>query len=223
MRRRIFLAGLAAGLAAPAARAQDKPAEAEWGAPTADYTATLTFTDNRGQRVAMRLAYTDLKQRLEYLDRSGREQEVVIVDGEAKLLYVMRPGRKQFGKADYARPDYDFRVSAAETKRRFEAAETLDGRAVRQPEHRCELRGQPMPPCGEGAGMQAGDAADAQAFLSLCASLQVDPQRLGDEATKNALRRNTEEAIAHGVFGVPTLEIDGELFWGADSIEFLTA
>lgn len=132
MRRRIFLAGLAAGLAAPAARAQDKPAEAEWGAPTADYTATLTFTDNRGQRVAMRLAYTDLKQRLEYLDRSGREQEVVIVDGEAKLLYVMRPGRKQFGKADYARPDYDFRVSAAETKRRFEAAETLDGRAVRR-------------------------------------------------------------------------------------------
>jgi predicted DsbA family dithiol-disulfide isomerase len=40
---------------------------------------------------------------------------------------------------------------------------------------------------------------------------------------KDALRRNTEQAAARGVFGVPTFEVDGELFWGADSIEFLNA
>ncbi len=34
---------------------------------------------------------------------------------------------------------------------------------------------------------------------------------------------NTEDAIARGVFGVPTIEVDGELFWGADSMEFLKA
>jgi hypothetical protein len=141
MRRRHVLALAAVSAVWPAARfaaAQDKPANppgdpaADWGAPTSDYMLTMTFTDARGQRVVMRLAYTPLKQRLEYLDRSGKEQEVVIVDGEAKLLYVLRPGRKQFGKADYARPDYDFRVSSAETKRAFEAAETLDGRPVRR-------------------------------------------------------------------------------------------
>ena len=34
---------------------------------------------------------------------------------------------------------------------------------------------------------------------------------------KSELRRNTDEAIARGVFGVPTLAIGEELFWGADA------
>ncbi len=34
---------------------------------------------------------------------------------------------------------------------------------------------------------------------------------------KAALRRNTDEAIARGVFGVPTLALGNELFWGADA------
>jgi 2-hydroxychromene-2-carboxylate isomerase len=34
---------------------------------------------------------------------------------------------------------------------------------------------------------------------------------------KAALRRNTDEALARGVFGVPTLAIGDELFWGADA------
>ena len=41
--------------------------------------------------------------------------------------------------------------------------------------------------------------------------------RIADPAVKEALRRNTDEAIARGVFGVPTLVIDDELFWGADA------
>jgi len=36
---------------------------------------------------------------------------------------------------------------------------------------------------------------------------------------KRALRANTEAAIAAGVFGVPTIAIDGQLFWGNDSTE----
>jgi 2-hydroxychromene-2-carboxylate isomerase len=34
---------------------------------------------------------------------------------------------------------------------------------------------------------------------------------------KQALRRSTDEAIARGVFGVPTLAIGDELFWGVDA------
>jgi 2-hydroxychromene-2-carboxylate isomerase len=44
---------------------------------------------------------------------------------------------------------------------------------------------------------------------------------------KDGLRKNGEEAIAQGVFGVPTLAIDGELFWGFDAtdmaLDFLRA
>jgi 2-hydroxychromene-2-carboxylate isomerase len=42
-------------------------------------------------------------------------------------------------------------------------------------------------------------------------------QRIASQEVKDALRRNTDEAIARGVFGVPTLAIGDELFWGADA------
>jgi 2-hydroxychromene-2-carboxylate isomerase len=41
--------------------------------------------------------------------------------------------------------------------------------------------------------------------------------RIDSPEVKAALRRNTDEAIARGVFGVPTLAIGDELFWGADA------
>ncbi len=38
-----------------------------------------------------------------------------------------------------------------------------------------------------------------------------------DTAVKTQLRSNTDNAIAAGVFGVPTLRVGGELFWGNDA------
>jgi 2-hydroxychromene-2-carboxylate isomerase len=35
---------------------------------------------------------------------------------------------------------------------------------------------------------------------------------------KQALKRTTDDALAKGVFGVPTVIADGELFWGVDSL-----
>jgi 2-hydroxychromene-2-carboxylate isomerase len=37
-------------------------------------------------------------------------------------------------------------------------------------------------------------------------------------AVKDRLRTSTDAAIAKGIFGVPTAEADGELFWGTDSL-----
>jgi 2-hydroxychromene-2-carboxylate isomerase len=41
----------------------------------------------------------------------------------------------------------------------------------------------------------------------------------GDAQIKESLRRATDEAHALGVIGVPTIVIDGELFWGDDRLE----
>lgn len=41
------------------------------------------------------------------------------------------------------------------------------------------------------------------------------------QAVKDALKKNTEAAAARGVFGVPTFEVDGRLFWGVDATEML--
>jgi len=38
---------------------------------------------------------------------------------------------------------------------------------------------------------------------------------------KDRLRAQTDEAISRGVFGVPTFEVEGELFWGYDDLPYL--
>ena len=38
---------------------------------------------------------------------------------------------------------------------------------------------------------------------------------------KAALRRQTEEAVACGVFGVPSMRVGGEIFWGYDDFPYL--
>ncbi|MFL5885751.1 MAG: 2-hydroxychromene-2-carboxylate isomerase [Thermoleophilaceae bacterium] len=40
-----------------------------------------------------------------------------------------------------------------------------------------------------------------------------------DQEVKDLLRANTDRARELGVFGVPTLAVDGELFWGDDRLE----
>ena len=67
------------------------------------------------------------------------------------------------------------------------------------------------------------DAGEPAAFESLCGELNVEPAALAAAAVKDALRANTEQAVARGVFGVPTFETEGELFWGVDAIDFLKA
>jgi 2-hydroxychromene-2-carboxylate isomerase len=62
----------------------------------------------------------------------------------------------------------------------------------------------------------------------------ADPQRLADlqerlpqvrepnsDEVKTQLKSNTDAAIAAGVFGVPTFEIDNHQFWGLDSFPML--
>jgi len=44
-----------------------------------------------------------------------------------------------------------------------------------------------------------------------------------DDAGKERLRANTDEAIARGIFGVPSLAFGGELFWGDDATEMALA
>jgi 2-hydroxychromene-2-carboxylate isomerase len=42
-------------------------------------------------------------------------------------------------------------------------------------------------------------------------------------AVKQQLRDNTDAAVAAGVFGVPTILVEGHLFWGEDSLPMLRA
>ena len=66
------------------------------------------------------------------------------------------------------------------------------------------------------------EAADAQRLQAL--ALQLAPQQdANGEAVKTQLKANTEAALSQGVFGVPTFEVDGKLFWGLDALPTLRA
>ena len=68
-----------------------------------------------------------------------------------------------------------------------------------------------------GAGADAGDPARLQ-LLAHTLAPQRDPQ---SAEVKSELRQAGQEALALGVFGVPTIECEGRLFWGLDSLEML--
>jgi 2-hydroxychromene-2-carboxylate isomerase len=64
------------------------------------------------------------------------------------------------------------------------------------------------------------DAADAQRLQTLTEELA--PLRpANSDAVKAELKVNTEEAIARGVFGVPTFLVGDKLFWGFDALPML--
>jgi hypothetical protein len=48
-------------------------------------------------------------------------------------------------------------------------------------------------------------------------------ERLGDARVKDELRDGTERAVQSGVFGVPSLQVGDEVFWGSDAVEFAGA
>ena len=85
----------------------------------------------------------------------------------------------------------------------------------------CESRPAAVKRIFESLWTSGANANDPTQFQALCAELDVRPDDLG--AVKDALRRNTEDAAARGVFGVPSFVIGGEVFWGADSINFVKA
>jgi 2-hydroxychromene-2-carboxylate isomerase len=65
------------------------------------------------------------------------------------------------------------------------------------------------------------DVADAGVIAELADALGVGEPASALQApdVKQKLRANTDWAIQKGVFGVPTLVVDGEIFWGHDAFE----
>jgi 2-hydroxychromene-2-carboxylate isomerase len=66
------------------------------------------------------------------------------------------------------------------------------------------------------------DAADAQRLNALTAAL-APAREVAAQEVKSQLKAHTDEAIALGVFGVPTFAVEGKLFWGQDSLPMLRA
>lgn len=66
------------------------------------------------------------------------------------------------------------------------------------------------------------EAADAPRLAALTADL-APPKDPTSADVKQALKRNTDEALALNLFGVPSFVVDGQVFWGNDALPMLRA
>ncbi len=65
-----------------------------------------------------------------------------------------------------------------------------------------------------------GDATDPRRLQDLTQQLAPRRDPNGDEV-KSQLRVMTDDALACGIFGVPSMRVDGKTFWGLDSLAML--
>ena len=68
---------------------------------------------------------------------------------------------------------------------------------------------------------KAGDSVET--LQPLMHQQDISADAVTDPAVKDTLRTHTDAALAAGVFGVPTLQVDGTLFWGNDAHAFALA
>lgn len=70
---------------------------------------------------------------------------------------------------------------------------------------------------------QGKDITDVPTVVELAASLGIDTDALqsalADQRVKDALKDEVDQAIENGIFGSPTMQVNGEVFWGHDRLE----
>jgi 2-hydroxychromene-2-carboxylate isomerase len=73
------------------------------------------------------------------------------------------------------------------------------------------------------AFLQGTDLGSPEAVLQVGGQLEIAPAELeaalADPAIKEELRAATEDAHTLGIIGVPTVAVEGQLFWGDDRLE----
>lgn len=77
----------------------------------------------------------------------------------------------------------------------------------------------------QGIWVQQLNLGDAQVVAQVLTQAGLDPaefaSKIEDEALKQQLKDNTEEAAKRGVFGAPTFFIDAQMYFGQDRLDFV--
>lgn len=67
----------------------------------------------------------------------------------------------------------------------------------------------------------AGDSPESLALLAEKLNMPDWQAQIAEQSVKDTLHANTDAAIARGVYGVPTFDTAGALFWGDDAIPMM--
>lgn len=73
---------------------------------------------------------------------------------------------------------------------------------------------------------ESQDIGDIEVIANVATKIGLDGDEIKESINnievKEALKNNTADAISKGVFGIPTMIFEGELFWGNDQFEYLS-
>ena len=69
--------------------------------------------------------------------------------------------------------------------------------------------------------------SEPEVLADVAASIGLDAAAIAteiqDQTVKDELRANTEEAVARGAFGAPTMFVNDQMFWGNDRLDHVEA
>ncbi len=68
---------------------------------------------------------------------------------------------------------------------------------------------------------QEKDLSSADVLAEIAEKAKILLQDIEDQAIKDALKANTDEAVKRGAFGAPTFFVDDQMFFGNDRLEFV--
>jgi 2-hydroxychromene-2-carboxylate isomerase len=71
--------------------------------------------------------------------------------------------------------------------------------------------------------VEAADFTKSETLRAILDRVGIAPESIEADTVKDALRANTDEAIARGAFGAPTFYVGDEMFFGNDRLDFVEA
>ena len=177
-------------------------------------------------------SYMGLRRLREYATRSGsrihyKPMNVPLLYGETGTLPLpKRPvARQKYRMVELERWRTYLGVALNLEPKYFPVDDMLAGRVVIAASDAGHDVGELCEMIHQATWVREQNIADEEVLRSVLRALGLPAEEtLADaktEQTAKQMETLTREAIAKGVFGMPSYAIDGELFWGQDRLEFV--
>lgn len=181
-----------------------------------DYGSPFSYlADTRlpglAERTAAEIAYRPMLLGA-VLKATGNSSPMAVPAKGAYMLHDLERWAKRYGVTFAANP-FPFRSNTLRIMRGAVASRRLGVFERYHPAVFAAVWGAPL------------DLGDESTFRALIERAGIGWERFCPEidaqATKDELRKNTDEAIARGVFGAPTFFVGEEMFWGNDRLDLV--
>ena len=132
---------------------------------------------------------------------------------------------RAYGKRDMARWAAHYGLPLAENPRFYPVSQHLAARVTVAADRLGADIGRLVFALPKAVWAEDRDIADRGVLAAICEECglpgDIVLQAADDPAVTDRFMSNTDEALARGVFGIPSYVVDGEIYWGQDRLDFV--